>query len=249
MKNQKRLENILGYTFNNPELLENALIHRSYTNEHKNNKISNNERLEFLGDAVLEIIVSEHLYRTSEKQEGDLSKMRASIVCEKALASWCLDNNLGEFLILGHGEDNSGGRKRPSVLSNALEAIIGAIYLDGGYEVAKKFTLDKIVSSIVENDECFVDNKTALQEIIQEQSGLKLQYVLVDESGPDHKKTYTIHILVNDTCIGVGIGSSKKTAQQAAAKKALDLISSKANKEVFWNNIKNGKYVSKRSRS
>lgn len=247
MKNRKRLEKILDYTFKNADILENALIHRSYTNEHKNNKISNNERLEFLGDAVLEIIVSEHLYKTSEKQEGDLSKMRASMVCEQALASWCLDNSLGDFLILGNGEDNSGGRKRPSVLSNALEAIIGAIYLDGGYEAAKKFTIDKIVSSIVENDEFFVDNKTSLQEIIQEQSGLKLLYSLVDESGPDHKKTYTVHITVNDVCIGIGTGSSKKTAQQAAAKKALDLIKSKENKELFWNNIRNGKYVSERS--
>ncbi len=247
MENLYKLEKILEYSFKNKELLKNALIHRSYTNEHRNETLKNNERLEFLGDAVLEIIVSDYLYKTSDKQEGELSRMRASIVCEQALSSWCYDNNLGEYLILGHGEDVSGGRNRPSVLSNALEAIIGAVYLDGGFDVAKKFITEKIIFSIISNEEYFIDSKTRLQEIIQEKSDIKLSYELLNESGPDHDKTYTIRILFNTTPISIGVGSSKKAAQQEAAKNALELIDNNKSIQKFWQDIRKEKYVSKRS--
>lgn len=219
----RKLEKVLNYRFQNPELLRTALIHRSYTNEHRSEGMRNNERLEFLGDAVLEIVVSDYLYRTCESREGDLSRMRASIVCEKALASWATEHQLGDYLILGHGEDLSGGRKRPSVLSDALEAIFGAIYLDGGFEQAGH-VIRTVLLEIMDREEYFVDNKTRLQEMVQEFGGLNLRYRLLEEKGPDHGKVYRIAVEVNGQELGVGEGTSKKSAQQKAAEKAITKI-------------------------
>lgn len=247
MNNIQEIEYILGYKFKDISLLENALIHRSYTNEHKNTKLKNNERLEFLGDAVLEVVVSEYLYKTSDKPEGELSKMRASIVCEKALSSWCHDSNLGKYLMLGRGEDISGGRKRDSLLSDALEAIIGAIYLDSNIKIVYDIVINNIMKKIINDKDYFIDSKTELQEIIQEQSDLNIEYRLIDESGPDHDKIYITQVLINNICLGVGKGSSKKSSQQEAAKRGLHLIDSIVNKDKFWKDIKQGKDVFKRS--
>lgn len=230
------IEKILGYKFKNKRLLETALVHRSYTNEHRDANIDNNERLEFLGDAVLEIVVSEHLYKTYERNEGDLSKMRAAIVCEKALSSWCLDNDLGKYIKLGRGEDVSGGRKRPSVLSDLLEALFGAIYLDGGLEEARKIIL-AVISSIFNKKEYFVDSKTRLQELIQERDDVILTYETLDEKGPDHEKVYTVAVLLNGKKVGVGSGGSKKSAQQEAAFNTLKILDSNENIDKFWDGI------------
>lgn len=235
----EELEKILGYKFKDKKLLENALVHRSYTNESKVNGSANNERLEFLGDAVLEIVVSDYLYRNIEKNEGDLSRLRAAIVCEKALSSWCIDNNLGKFIKLGNGEDVTGGRKRPSVLSDCIEAIFGAIYLDGGLEEASKI-IHMVIGSILKNKEYFIDNKTKLQELTQSKENVKLEYVLINEEGPDHGKVYTMQVRINDEPYGVGKGTSKKTAQQEAARQALKKLETKENDvwKALGNDIK-----------
>lgn len=233
-----KIESILNYSFKDKQLLTTALVHRSFTNEHREVDIENNERLEFLGDAVLEIVVSEYLYRTCEKNEGDLSKMRAAIVCEKALSSWCLDNNLGKYIKLGHGEDISGGRKRPSVLSDLLEALFGAVYLDGGLEEARK-VIHNVIESILNKKEYFIDNKTCLQEIVQERDNINLKYELIDEKGPDHDKTYVVAVKLNGKEYGIGTGRSKKAAQQEAAYNTLQVINSIESIDDFWNGISN----------
>jgi len=222
------LENKLEYKFNNPSLLIQAVTHSSYANEMKMSKESNNERLEFLGDAVLELVTSEYVYnKYKDLPEGDLTKLRAGMVCEQTLSSCAKDLNIGDFLLLGKGEDNSGGRTRDSILSDALEAIIGAIYLDGGFTSAKEFVQKKILNQI-EDKELFFDSKTILQEIIQnENHKQKIRYKLISEEGPDHNKSFTIALYVGNKQYGCGVGRTKKAAEQEAALQAIKKLQKK----------------------
>ena len=218
-------EKNIHYTFNDKELLRTALTHSSYANE-KKGKIRFNERLEFLGDAVLQLITSEKLFKVNPNMpEGKMSKQRAALVCEDALAGYAHEINLGDYLNLGKGEETTGGRKRPSILSDAFEAVIGAIFLDGGMEPAKKFVLHFVDAAHLS----LQDYKTLLQEIIQQNPGEKLSYVVTEESGPDHDKQFTMEVHLNSNVIGKGTGKSKKHAEQAAAKEALALMGYKDN--------------------
>lgn len=215
------IEDIIGYVFKNKKLLKNALTHSSYANEKRMNKLNNNERLEFLGDAVLELITSHYLYNRYPKlPEGELTKLRASIVCEPTLSECAKEVQLGQFIFLGKGEEMSGGRVRSSVLSDALEAVIGAIYLDGGLSKAEDF-VQKFILSDIENKQLFFDSKTILQEMIQQNSQTPLKYVLVDEKGPDHNKIFVVEVHFEDEVLGNGTGKSKKSAEQEAAYNAI----------------------------
>ena len=214
----------IGYKFSNTALLVQALTHSSYANEQHMPKLSDNERLEFLGDAVLEIVSSDFLYQKyADRPEGDLTKLRASLVCEPTLAYCTRELDLGKYLRLSHGEDKTGGRKRKSVLSDALEATIGAIYLDGGMEPARNYIMKYILTDI-EHKKLFYDCKTTLQEVIQAQPDQKLCYQLVREEGPDHNKKFYVDAVVQNKVIGSGFGSSKKAAEQEAAYEALVAI-------------------------
>ena len=219
-------ETQIGYIFKDKLLLSLALTHSSYANE---NKKSNgyNERLEFLGDSVLSIIVSKYLFENFPKMpEGELSKTRAALVCEKSLAGFARQINLGSILLLGKGEAQNGGGDRDSILADAFEALIAALYLDGGIDVASKFVLEFISKQMEErkNAAVFVDYKTELQEIIQQNKEEKVSYVVVGESGPAHDKSFTVEVHLNSNVIGRGIGKSKKLAEQMAAKEALELM-------------------------
>ncbi len=221
-KDLKELEGKIGYKFDDFTLFTKAMIHSSYANEKHLPKYECNERLEFLGDAVLELVSSEFLFHNNPKlPEGELTKTRASMVCEPALAFCARDLDLGEYLLLGKGEDATGGRKRESVTSDAMEALIGAIYLDGGFANAKEF-IHRFILKDLENKKLFFDSKTILQEIVQgdEHSG-KLEYVLVDESGPDHNKNYTVEARIGNKSYGCGEGHTKKAAEQEAAYQAI----------------------------
>ena len=225
-RKMKELEQRIGYKFNQKQLLVRALTHSSYINEKKLKKTDCNERLEFLGDAVLELISSEYLFFThKELPEGELTKLRASLVCEKSLCGFANELELGSFLRLGHGEELMGGRERPSILADAFEAVLAAIYLDGGIEPATEFVLSFVKKALehVENAP-FKDYKTLLQEIIQKNPEERLTYVLVGESGPDHDKRFEVDVMLNSNVIGHGIGKSKKAAEQIAAKEALELM-------------------------
>lgn len=217
-------EKKLNYTFKNKELLETALTHSSYANEQRGGAVCN-ERLEFLGDSVLSIIVSDYLYNNFSLPEGRLTKLRASLVCEKTLCRFSRSLQVGQFLKLGRGERATGGADRDSLLADAFEAILAAIYLDGGMEPAKKhvmrFVLDELRHMEHEN---FKDYKTELQEVIQRNPEENLHYVLTGQSGPDHNKQFTVEVRLNSNVIGVGTGHSKKAAEQAAACKALELM-------------------------
>ena len=217
----KDLMNKIGYSFKKPELLKLALTHSSYANE-KRLKGGYNERIEFLGDAVLELVTSEFLYNNYPKMpEGEMTKTRASIVCEPTLALCAAEFSLGKYLYLGHGEEMSGGRERASIVSDAMEALIGAIFLDGGIEEAKKF-IYRFVLTDLENKKLFTDSKTILQEIVQSNHNNKeLSYVIISEDGPDHNKTYTVAALINGVEEGRGCGRTKKAAEQEAAYKAI----------------------------
>lgn len=218
------LEERIGYQFQNINLLKQAITHSSYTNEQKINKHQDYERLEFLGDAVLELISSEFLFQKHvNKSEGELTKMRASMVCEPSLAFCARDIELGEFLLLGRGEENTGGRKRDSITSDAMEAVIGAIYLDGGMENAKKF-INRFILSDLENKQLFFDSKTNLQELIQGKLKKDFQYNLLEESGPEHDKTFHVEVVMEEKVIGTGKGRTKKAAEQQAAYEALLLL-------------------------
>ena len=219
------LEEKIGYTFRNPQLLEQALTHSSYANEGKKHG-HNNERLEFLGDSVLSVIVARHLFLTyKDLPEGELTKLRASLVCEKALDVFAGQIGLGKYLRLGKGEELTGGRERPSILADAFEALLAAIYIDGGYEAAQTFVLGFIPRNLdVRRKNKLSDYKTALQEIIQQNREERIEYVLVDEHGPDHAKVFTAEVLLNTNVIGRGTGSSKKQAEQNAAHEALLLM-------------------------
>lgn len=221
----EQLEKNLGYTFKNKALLQNALAHSSYANE-KKGSITSNERLEFLGDSVLSIIVSEYIYQSFPNlPEGRLTKLRASLVCEQTLCSFSKQLGVGDCLLLGKGEKANGGDERPSILADAFEAILAAIYLDGGIEPAKRHVLRFVKEELSHLEhENFKDYKTELQEIIQKNPEEKLSYVLKGESGPDHDKCFTVEVHLNSNVIGVGTGHSKKMAEQAAARQALELM-------------------------
>ncbi len=221
MKDLTLLMQRIGYTFQNQALLVNALTHSSYAHEHHRNE-KDNERLEFLGDAVLGFVCAEYLFSLLSSQEGELTKVRASVVCEKALASYANALELGDFLLLGHGEQATGGSHRPSILSDAFEAVLAAVYLDGGMEAAKSFVmpfLEKEVAS--QRRRQFKDYKTLLQEIVQQNPGERLSYELVKEAGPDHQKRFTVEVHLNSNVVGTGVGRSKKEAEQQAAREAL----------------------------
>ncbi|MBU9726975.1 ribonuclease III [Diplocloster modestus] len=224
----KELEERIGYHFQDASLLRQAMTHSSYSNEHRLNRLTNNERLEFLGDAVLEIITSEFLYRKFDTlPEGDLTKMRASIVCEQTLAFCTREIELGKYLLLGKGEDMTGGRERSSIVSDAMEALIGAIYLDGGFANAKEF-IHRFIVTDIEHKQLFFDSKTILQEIVQSNYTQSLSYELVAEEGPDHNKKFVVRAKIGDEVISEGSGRTKKAAEQEAA--YLAIVKLKGNK-------------------
>ena len=218
-------EKLIGYHFKNKEILLNAFTHSSFANEVKEHRGSN-ERLEFLGDAVLSIIIADYLYfHNSHVPEGELTRLRSMIVCEKALYGFANQLSLGKYLRLGHGEENTRGRERPSILADAFEAVIASIYIDGGLDAARDFVTcfaDKFFSSRLESG--FKDYKTVLQEIVQKNHGERLEYVLTGESGPDHNKEFVVEVHLNSNIIGEGHGGSKKEAEQLGAKEALALM-------------------------
>ena len=221
----KDLEAALGYKFQNITLLQNALTHSSYANERWHNSLLSNERLEFLGDSILGMVVAEYLYKQfPDRPEGDLTRMRADMVCEASLATIAARLNLGEHLLLGHGEERFGGRNRASILADAVESVIAASFLDGGMEAARgiitRFVLCNVPSTKLQN----TDYKTALQELVQQKRNQALCYRLVGESGPDHDKVFMAQVLLNDQVVGEGSGSSKKRAEQDAARAALEKL-------------------------
>ena len=220
------LEDRIGYRFSDSKNLELALTHSSYSNEMRSRDIQAecNERLEFLGDSVLSIVTSEYLYSALEGfPEGDLSKIRASAVCEKSLHKLACSISLGDHLFLGRGEEQTNGRQRPSILADAFEAILAAMFIDGGMDVAKKHVLRFIVPELENSEyELFNDYKTLLQEVIQRNPEERLSYVLINETGPDHDKRFTVEVHLNSNVIGTGIGKSKKQAEQHAAKAMIE---------------------------
>lgn len=217
----EELQKKIGYQFRNLELLRSALMHSSYTNEIHLPKHQCNERLEFLGDAVLELISSEFLFYENKKTpEGELTRLRASMVCEPSLAFCAREIGLGDYLFLGKGEETTGGRKRDSITADALEALIGAIYLDGGFANAKEF-IHKFVLNDLEHKKLFYDSKTILQEIVQAHFNEKVSYHLIKEEGPDHNKKFTVEVHVGDVHYGDGSGRTKKSAEQEAAYHAI----------------------------
>lgn len=218
------LEEKIGYVFHDKKLLRQALTHSSYANESHLGHLGCNERLEFLGDSVLEVVSSEFLYRRfPDYPEGELTKLRASMVCEPTLAFCAEEFSLGSFLLLGKGEEATGGRTRNSVVSDALEALIGAIYLDGGFTSAKEFIL-RFVMNDMEHKKLFSDSKTILQEVVQGETRGELTYVLLSEDGPDHRKQFTMGAYLNGRLIGQGTGSAKKSAEQKAAYQGLIML-------------------------
>ncbi len=219
------LESRLGYNFNNISLLKNALVHTSYANEVRNG-VTSNERLEFLGDSVLSLIVSDHIFnKFPNMPEGELTRLRASLVCEKALCGFARELDLGHFLYLGKGEDKGGGRDRDSILADAFEAVLAAIYLDGGMAAAKKHVMRFVLREIdAHTEENTKDYKTILQEIIQRNPEETVSYILTASEGPDHDKSFTVEVHLNSNVIGEGTGKSKKQAEQMAAKQALILM-------------------------
>lgn len=223
-KSIQQLQDTIGYKFHNPVFLEVALTHSSYANEVKH-QLKYNERQEFLGDAVLSIIVSDYLFNNYTVPEGELTKLRAAIVCEKSLDVMANKIHLGEYLRLGRGEEMTGGRTRPSIIADAFEALIAAIYLDSGIESARAFVLPFVTEMLEHEDSLsFKDYKTILQEIIQQNPEKKLVYKLVGEKGPDHDKRFVVDVMLNSNVIGKGEGRSKKNAEQMAAKEALELM-------------------------
>ena len=217
------LQEKLEYRFNNESLLLRALSHSSYVNE--NHSIGgSNERLEFLGDSVLGFITAENFFTNYKNfPEGELTKLRAAMVCEKSLAGFAHEIELGKYLMLGKGEMITGGRERPSIQADAFEAVIAAIYLDGGMDAARKFVL-KYIDEAIRRHQSVKDYKTMLQEVVQRNPGELIEYVLVGESGPDHDKRFEVEVHLNSNVIGKGVGKSKKRAEQEAAREALELM-------------------------
>ena len=220
-----KLEQGLGYTFRNKALLENALTHSSYANENRERHIPDNERLEFLGDSILGFVVADYLYRNyPDKPEGELTRIRADLVCERNLAEAAATIELGTFLKLGHGEEQSGGRTRDSIVSDAMESVIAASFMDGGFAAAKEIIDRLILSNIPKGRPRNFDYKTALQELVQRKKDQQLHYALVGESGPDHDKHFEVEVQLNGKAVGRGVGSSKKRAEQAAAEAAIEAL-------------------------
>lgn len=219
------LQNKIGYTFIDIELLKIALTHTSYANEHKKKMIKHNERLEFLGDSVLSLIITTYLFKNlSNIPEGELSRIRSTIVCENSLKLSGDEFNLSQYIYMGKGEEQTGGRGRSSIVSDAMEALIASIYLDSGYENAEIFVLrqmDDIIQKAIQG-KLFKDYKTQYQEVIQKKSNARIEYVVVSEEGPDHQKIFTVSLLLNDTVVSTGKGRSKKVAEQKAAEIALE---------------------------
>ena len=221
----KKLERLLGVEFNKLELLNAALTHTSYANDHQ---IDSNERLEFLGDAVLELAASTYLFEHfAELSEGELTRTRASIVCQPTLAKLAANLNLGKMLLLSHGEDSSGGRYRDSNLEDTFESIIGALYLDSGWEIARDYVFRQLAPAFAEvkNGKNFKDNKTLLQELIQQNPTQKIEYVELSVTGPDHQRTFEYAVKIDGKMYGKGTGRSKKLAEQVAAKETLEMLS------------------------
>ena len=219
----KELEAAIGYQFKNITLLQNALTHSSYANERWHNSLMSNERLEFLGDSILGMTVAEHLYRNfPDRPEGELTRMRADMVCEQSLAKVANRMELGKHLLLGHGEEQTGGRERASILADAVESVIAACYLDGGPEPAQRLIADYILCNVPVKKMSNADYKTALQELVQQKKAQVLTYTLVGEHGPDHNKEFTVEVSLNGKTVGRGVGSSKKRAEQEAARIAFE---------------------------
>ena len=224
----KDLEAAIGYKFQNITLLQNALAHSSYANERWHDSLKSNERLEFLGDSVLGMVVAEHLYRNfPDRPEGELTRMRADMVCETSLALIAEQIGLGQHLLLGHGEETGGGRNRASILADAVESVIAASFLDGGMAAARSFIERFVLNHVPVRQLTNKDYKTALQELVQQKKNQTITYRLVGESGPDHDKTFLVEVSLNGTVIGEGTGTSKKRAEQDAARAALEQLSQK----------------------
>ena len=223
--NELDFQDKISYHFHNADLLLNALTHSSYTNEGKSGYLLNNERLEFLGDAIFDAIIGVYLYtRLDSVEEGDLTKLRASIVCERSLAECGMRISIGDYLRLGKGEENTGGRKRFSILADAMEAVIAAIYLDGGWDAANGFVLGTFGQTIEDalSGKLHMDYKTEIQEKLQSKGEADINYVIDKEEGPDHDKTFYVNLIFRGNIIGSGSGRSKKEAEQNAAKQALE---------------------------
>ncbi|MDD2361586.1 MAG: ribonuclease III [Oscillospiraceae bacterium] len=224
MSGLQELMKRLGYNFRKPSLLERAITHSSYANERRT-PIPSNERLEFLGDSVLGVVTAVYLFTNDKGAEGELTRLRAALVCEKALHSYSKKLELGSFIKLGRGEQRSGGSSRPSILADAFEAVVAAIFLDGGMESARDFLLPFLESELTNQKQIrFNDYKTTLQEIIQQNPEEHLEYVSTAESGPDHNKQFTVEVHLNSNVVGEGRGHSKKEAEQQAAHQALKLM-------------------------
>lgn len=228
MNNSKAMEELeerIGYVFRNKKLLKQALTHSSFANEQKINKWEDYERIEFLGDAVLELVSSDYLYRMNARlSEGELTKLRSSMVCEPALAYCARDIELGQFIFLGKGEESTGGRKRDSITSDVMEAVIGAIYLDGGMACAKAY-IDSFILSDLEHKRLFYDSKSNLQEVVQGKLKKDLEYELLDVQGPEHCQTFRVQVrILEGEVLGLGEGHTKKAAEQQAAYRALLLL-------------------------
>ena len=218
----KDLEEAIGYRFHNISLLQNALTHSSFANERWHNSLLSNERLEFLGDSILGMLVAEYLYRNfPDRPEGELTRMRADMVCEKTLASVAARIHLGDHLMLGHGEEQGGGRSRDSILADAVESVIAACFLDGGIEAAQKFIRTFILVEVPVSQMHNTDYKTKLQELVQQKKNQVLSYTLTGESGPDHDKHFIVAVSLNGGMVGQGEGRSKKRAEQEAARAAI----------------------------
>ena len=221
----KDLEAAIGYKFKNISLLQNALAHSSYANERWHNSLMSNERLEFLGDSILGMCVAEYLYCTfPDRPEGELTRMRADMVCEQTLANVAGRIGLGEHLLLGKGEEQGGGRTRNSILADAVESVIAASFLDGGMDAAKQFIQKYILVEVPVKKLHNVDYKTGLQELVQQKKNQVLTYTLVGESGPDHDKHFEVEVCLNGKVVGLGSGSSKKRAEQDAARVAMESL-------------------------
>lgn len=219
----KDLETAIGYRFRNISVLQNALTHSSYANERWHDSLKSNERLEFLGDSVLGMLVAEYLYRNfPDRPEGELTRMRADMVCEKALALVAARIDLGRHLLLGKGEEQSGGRNRDSILADAVESVIAACYLDGGMDAARTFVSTFVLTNVPVTKLNNTDYKTMLQEFVQQKRDQVLAYNLIGESGPDHDKQFRVELTLNGVVIGHGAGTSKKRAEQDAARVALE---------------------------
>ncbi len=221
----KDLETAIGYQFHNISLLQNALTHSSYANERWHNGLLSNERLEFLGDSILGMLVAEYLFRTfPDRPEGELTRMRADMVCEKTLAAVARSIHLGDHLLLGHGEEQGGGRSRDSILADAVESVIAASFLDGGMDAALQFIRRFILVQVPVTKLHNADYKTQLQELVQQKRNQVLAYRLAGESGPDHDKQFEVEVTLNGTVVGTGTGSSKKRAEQDAARRAIETM-------------------------